>query len=148
MQDRDLTYNFHSLYFQAMKERLILTPINPFTTRQGEVLEFLVNGHTFKQIVNELGISPHTIKNIVYGYGEADINLRVRSGIFGVIEALTGYRPHHRRELAGLLEEDILLRQIITPHQNTPWLNSSISRRNTLSLADFLLPRLRKVPVY
>ena len=130
-----------------MKERFILTPIHPFTSRQGEVLEFLVNNYTFQQIARELGISWHAIKNIVYGFGEANINLRVRSGIFGIIEALTAHRPHHRRELPELLKGDVLLVQRIIPKQNTSWVSSSISKWHTLPLADFLSRQREETPV-
>ncbi|HEY4481340.1 MAG TPA: LuxR C-terminal-related transcriptional regulator [Candidatus Brocadiaceae bacterium] len=52
---------------KEIKGRLVITPINPFTPRQGEITELVANGLDIKGVGIKLGISPRTVRNHISG---------------------------------------------------------------------------------
>ncbi|MEK7090915.1 MAG: LuxR C-terminal-related transcriptional regulator [Patescibacteria group bacterium] len=79
-----------------------LTPINPFTPRQREVITLLATGLTQKQAASALKISPSAVKKRIRGSGLPG------EGIFGIIEQATKKRPGQKNWMSILLG-DVLL---------------------------------------
>lgn len=85
------------------ERKLVLTPINPFTPRQGEIIELVANGSSYKEIATKFGICAQTIKEHVAGN-----DCFPAKSIFGRIEKATGTRPGRRNWVVGLIG-DVLL---------------------------------------
>lgn len=83
-----------------------VTPINPFTPRQVELVTLLANGHKVKEAASHMGIAKNTAKNLICGYGE---NTPGQRGVLGTLEAITGTRPPSHRKWLEMLKNDVLL---------------------------------------
>ena len=73
---------------KEIKGRIFISPINPYTPRQAEIIELKANGSSYKQIADQLGINVQTVKNQISG--------TVRHGsisIYDRTERITGRRP-------------------------------------------------------
>lgn len=91
-----------------MSERIKVTPINPFTKRQAEVVECIANGMSHQQTADKLGTSVQTIRNHVTGLHTS--NEKGKGGIFGNITRSTGERPAKRNWIAPMFG-DVLYRK-------------------------------------
>lgn len=90
-----------------------MAPINPFTPRQGDVIREILSGVTKnKQIAKNTGMSLGTVKNHIHGYKKKEDEIheahRVKLGIFGIVEKLTGKRPYDKNELIQALLGDVV----------------------------------------
>lgn len=87
-----------------MQERkLKLTPINPFTPRQGQIIELRANGLTNQEIALRLNINYQTVLNHIAG----DLNHSIR----GRIREITGVRPHYNTWIIPLIGGVLLFSQ-------------------------------------
>lgn len=71
---------------KEIKGRLVITPINPFTPRQVEIIELKAEGLSSEQIADRLGIAHHTVQNHIHG------TLK-HGSIYDRTERITGRRP-------------------------------------------------------
>jgi len=90
-----------------------VTPINPFTVAQAEILELRMNGYSVKEIAAIRGTSPRTVGNVIKGTaGQEAIEegSAYEIGVYGVIQQLSGKRPCNILEAANMLDGDVVLR--------------------------------------
>ena len=94
---------------------LVVTPINPLTPRQAEVLRALVSGITSDEALSDkLDIERSTAHNYIYGTDTASgasnkhAN-RKKLGLLGTIERKYGIRPGNRAHLIAILLGDIVM---------------------------------------
>ncbi|MCK4820636.1 hypothetical protein KA005_33030 [bacterium] len=83
------------------ERRLKLTPINPFSPRQGQIIELRANGLTNQEVAKKLKIARWTVNNHIANDPYS---------IFARIENITGIRPAPRNWIAPLIG-DVLLFQ-------------------------------------
>lgn len=69
----------------------MLSPINPFSKRQEQIVHLRANGFTYPGIAHNLGISFNTVKNHISG--EPYVSGKAGLGILGTIEKASGERP-------------------------------------------------------
>src|SRR5260221_1630128 len=88
------------------KRRLFyLSPLSPFTSRQGQIIELMANGRSNKEIANLLCITERTVHNILYRSGGDTYGT---TGVFDIIERITGNRPYNKPEMVVQLIDDVL----------------------------------------
>jgi two-component system, NarL family, response regulator LiaR len=78
----------------AGRERAVSTGVDELTRREREVLEWIAQGHSNKQIARELGVAEKTVKthvgHLLAKLGVAD---RTQAALLAVKEGLFGPRP-------------------------------------------------------
>lgn len=94
---------------ERLRERLKLTPINPFTQRQGQVLQGLADGKSLQEIADALGITKKTVATHLYGGKVTGEKPQVIKGVYNVVEEITGKRPVDKTQLITRLIGDVLL---------------------------------------
>lgn len=92
---------------------LVLSPINPFTPRQRDIINKQLEGRAYKQGCVDLGIKLNTYKGIISGCETSTTKVMFSNnfysiGILGVIERFTGKRPFPETWLARLLGDVIV----------------------------------------
>ncbi len=87
---------------------LYLGDMHPFTQRQSEAFELYINRIGYEKIAQILGISPSSVKDLIYGRLNYPDAPRSQIGVFGVVESITGIRPKSRNDLTMKLEGNIV----------------------------------------
>jgi len=107
-----------------MEREFKLIPIHPFTNRQAEVIQIILEGErNHRKIAKRLGIAYNTVVNHINGLDTSAVSAdktltindisRAQLGISGIIQILTGRRPG--RSILGPLFGDVILETNTNP---------------------------------
>jgi DNA-binding CsgD family transcriptional regulator len=95
---------------RIFKYNLVLQPEHPFTRRQGEIIEAIIEGATaYKEIAQRLGLKRITIRNEICGVDFKPGIPRSSAGVFGVTRDVFGKRPESLSDLIWILLENGVL---------------------------------------
>jgi hypothetical protein len=90
----------------------ILAPIHPFTKRQGELIEQIIEGKKLSQAAQAMGLAKRTARWHFYGKSVTDKPTQSVLGIAGIVEEVCGIRPNP----SSLAK--VLLGDVVFPYSN------------------------------